>query len=390
MSLTIHEVTDKRMVDQFINFPFELYHNNPYWAPPVKREENSFLVNAPSKVPELETIMYIVKGNNGKILGRIQVIINHKERTVSKKKSARFYKFDFINDVQVCRLLLDKAEDWVLGKGIDLIKGPFGYSNLDSAGFLIKGFDKLSNSAAIYNYSYYVDLIRSCGYKTYLEWVEIIFQLDESVPKKIEKFSKLIKSKFDLKTASFTTPLQRKKRTRQIFDLINICYTHLPGFVPLSDELKAYYNGKYRPLINKNYLSLIVDQYDNLIGFGLTIPSYTKALQKANGSLLPFGFYHLWKSSRTNDRAEMLLIAIHPSYQGKGVNAIIMEDIYKKYLSSGVKTVESTPMQENNTNALNLWKEFEYKPHKSRVCLYKELGGITRRLPLTTNRPHVI
>ncbi|MBY5956986.1 GNAT family N-acetyltransferase [Membranicola marinus] len=371
----IFTVTDEKNLARFINFPYKLYANNPYWAPPLKSEERSFLMDVPSLDDGIETEMFLVTDDHGEVAGRIQVLINHHEIAFSGEKTARFNKLDFIDDQNVSSLLLQEAEQWTREKGMTQLMGPFGYSNLDAAGTLTEGFDKLSSSAAIYNYPYYIHHIRAAGYQNYLEWLEHEFEVPSQVPEKISRFSELTRRRYGLTSARFDTKSEKQKRSAQMMELINVCYAHLPGFVPLSEQLKDYYYKKYMPLVNKDYISLIVDQGDDLVGFGLTIPSYTKALQKANGSFYPLGFYHLWQASRNNDRAEMLLIAIHPEYQQKGLTSLIFEQILQKYIENGIKLVESNPEQVDNMNVRNLWKGYSYRLHKKRVCLSKDLRG---------------
>lgn len=373
MPYRILEVTEGKPLQRFIDFPYVLYQNNPYWAPPLKSEERSFLTQVPFMDSGIDTVMFLATDDKDTVVGRIQVIINHHEIEFSGEKTARFNKLDFIDDVEVCNILLKAAEKWVRDRNINRLIGPFGYSNLDAAGALTEGYDELSSSSAVYNFPYYINHIRASGYRNFLEWLEHEFEVPDKIPEKITRFSELTRKRYGLKSARFSTKAEKLKRSRQMMELINVCYAHLPGFVPLSDELKEYYYKKYMPLVNKDYISLISDRKDQLVGFGLTIPSYTKALQKANGSFYPFGFYHLWQASRSNDRAEMLLIAIDPEYQQKGLTSLIFEQILQKYIENGIKLVESNPEQVNNMNVRNLWKGYNYRQHKKRICLYKDL-----------------
>ncbi len=373
MTYTIHEVKDRKMLDRFIDFPYRLYRGNQYWAPPLKTDERKYLIDIPKVDEGIFTTQFVVLDKGKDVVGRIHVIINQHEIEFSGEKTARFNKIDFIDDYQVSHLLLEAAENWCRERGMKHLIGPFGYSNLDAAGTLTYGFDKLSCSSANYNYPYYIQHLKKAGYQYYLEWLEHEFNVPEKIPEKVTKYSELIREKYNLSTALFDSKAEKAKRSRQILELINICYAHLPGFVPLSEELKAYYQAKYMPLVNKDFISLITDSDDQLVGFGLTIPSYTRALQKANGSLFPFGFYHLWKASRKNDRAEMLLIAIHPEYQQKGLISLIFEQILQKYIENGIKNVESNPEQVDNKNVRNLWRDYDYRLHKKRICLYKDL-----------------
>lgn len=373
MPYHVHEVKEGKLLKRFIDFPFELYQGNQFWAPPLKSEERSFLLEVPAMDQGVDTAMFLLTNEKDDVVGRIQVIINRHEIEFSGENTARFNKLDFIDDAKVCDMLLKAAEQWVRDRGIDRLIGPFGYSNLDAAGTLTEGFDELSSSSAVYNYPYYENHMRTSGYEKYLEWLEHEFEVPDKIPEKIIRFSEITRKRYGLRSARFSTKAEKLNRSEQMMDLINVCYAHLPGFVPLSDELKEYYYKKYMPLVKKDYISLISDGEDQLVGFGLTIPSYTKALQKANGSFYPFGFYHLWQASRSNDRAEMLLIAIHPHYQQKGLTSLIFEQILQKYIENGIKLVESNPEQVNNMNVRNLWKGYKYRMHKKRISLYKDL-----------------
>ncbi|WP_236979578.1 GNAT family N-acetyltransferase [Membranihabitans maritimus] len=371
--IEIVHVENKTDLDLFIQLPYDLYKDNKYWAPPIKSDERSYLTDIPQIDPGIETKMFLAKNNTGEVVGRMQIIINYHEIEFSGEKVGRFNKIDFIKDIEVCRSLLKAGEDWARSKEIKKLIGPFGYTNLDAAGLLTEGFEELSNASTIYNFPYYRDFIVQCGYKTYLKWLEHEFTVPNKIPEKIIKFSELVRNRYNLHYASFNSKNEKLEQARQIIQLINICYAHLPGFVPLSKEIKDYYFKKYIPMINKEYISLVNDQNGKLIGFGLTLPSYTKALQKAKGLLFPFGFYYLWNASRYNDRAEMLLIAIHPDYQQKGITSIIFEKILKQYIKNGIKKVESNPEQENNMNVRNLWKEYKFRLHKKRICYYKDI-----------------
>src|SRR5690606_21964411 len=376
MAYTILEVSGGKMLDKFIEFPYRLYHGNQFWSPPLKFEERKYLIDIPKIDQGIVTTQFVALDERDEVVGRVQVIINYHEIEFSGENTARFNKLEFIDDVEVAKLLLSSAESWSRSHKIDKLIGPFGYSNLDTAGALTEGFDELSCTSSNYNYPYYLDHMMAAGYQYYLEWLEHEFNVPEVIPEKVSKFSELIKNRYGLKTATFHTKQEKLKRSRQILELINICYAHLPGFVPLSEELKEYYHEKYMPLVNKDYISLISDNNDQLVGFGLTIPSDTRALQKANGSLFPFGFYHLWMASRKNDRAEMLLIAIHPDYQQKGLISLIFEQILQKYIENGIKKVESNPEQVNNKNVRNLWKDYDFRLHKKRVCVVKDLRNV--------------
>jgi len=373
MNFDIVEVTDQALLDRFVQFPFELYKNSKSWVPPLRQEEKNYLMEVPKLDDAIRTKMLLALDSGQRVLGRIQITINENEIKHFGVKMARFNKFDFIDAPKISSALIESSENWLKSNGIKKIIGPFGYSNLDPAGLLVDGFDETPNAGTIYNHPYAKAHLLESGYQPYLDWTEYEFNVPEEIPDKIKTFSAMIKKRYKLHTTSFKTRKEKEKRSREILDLIDVCYPHLPGFVPLSDVLKEYYFKKYMPLVHRDYVSLVVDKSDRLIGFGLTIPSYSRALQKAKGSLFPFGFYHLWKANRKNNRAEMLLIAIHPDYQLKGITTLIFEQIMEQYHSIGVTKIDSNPQQMENFNVRNLWKDYDFRMNKKRVCFQKEL-----------------
>lgn len=380
MSVSIVSVEGEDDLKQFIQLPFILYRGNPYWAPPLRLQEKSFLIDIPKIDQGIATKMFLAKrDNNGETVGRIQIIINQHEIDYSGEHVARFNKIEFIHDKAVCVALLNAAEAWAANYGITRILGPCGYTNFDAAGILLEGFNELSNASTVYNPPYYSKLIEGCGYQSCLECLEYEFSVPSAVPEKITKFSNYIKERYDLQYAKLSSKKEKLMRTKQIMELFNICQAHLSTFIPVSDALREYYFKKYVTLIKNDYMSLVLDKGGRLVGFGLTLPSYTRALQKANGSLFPFGLYHLWKVSHKNNRAELLLIGIHPDYQKKGVTSMIFEQILQKFIDNGIEKVESNPELKDNLDVQNLWKEYDSRVHKRRACYYKNITPVANK-----------
>lgn len=145
---------------------------------------------------------------------------------------------------------------------------------------------------------------------------------------------------------------------------MNECYSVLHGFSELSPAQCEDLKNQFFPNLNLDYVSVIVDKYDKVVGFGITLPSLSKALQKAKGHMFPFGFIHILKALRHNDTIDALLIAISNEYKDKGVNAMIISKIGRGMHRNGIKYVESTRELEENHNVQNLWGKFEHHLHK--------------------------
>lgn len=357
----------------FINFPKKLYKNNPYYVPALNQEELTSLDFDKNPVfKEAEAEYYIAK-KNGKIVGRIAAIINWKEVKELGKESGRFGWFDFIDDYQVSGELLKKAEDLVRSKGLKKIEGPVGFSNLDKAGLLTKGFDKLPTMVTLYNSPYYEIHMKHFGYETAKTWIEYEMNLPKEKPSKISEFSKLIAQRYQLNVK----PIKSKKDLLSIvdsmFDLIDKTYSHLSSYVPFQPEQIKHYKEKYINFINTDFVTCIENERKELIAFAVTMPSYSKALQKANGRIFPFGWIHFLKASRKNKAAAFYLIGVDPRYQNKGITAMIFNEMFDTFKKYGIEYVETNPELIENKNIQLLWKDLNPNLHKIRKSFYKEI-----------------
>lgn len=371
--ITIEKVTDKKSLKAFVKFPFKLYRGNKYWVPPlIGGEMNTFDA---SHNPTLEfcDVNLLVAKKEGRIVGRIALIVNHRENDILGVRKMRFGWLDFEDDKEVTGALFAAAEDWAREKGMDYMEGPVGFCNLDKAAMLTFGFDELSNTTALYNYPYYESHMVAAGFDYCTQWVESEIKTPTAVPEKISRFSALIKEKYSLSIPDLRSKSAIKKYIPQVFDVLNKTYSVLENFVPLTEKQQTFYAAQFMAVINPEYVSCVQDKDGNMIAFGLAIPYMASALQKAGGSLLPFGWWHLLKAHKVNKRAELLLIGVLPEWQRKGVTALIFEEVMRRFMRDNIMYVESNPQQEKNTSVRVLWKEYESRHHKSRWTFIKHL-----------------
>lgn len=372
-NLVIKEVTTPREFRDFIDFPYRLYRGNPYYVPPLKADERITLQQATNPAFDHCESRYWLACRDRKVVGRIAGIINHSFVRLWEKKYARFGWFDFEEDETIALALLRQVEQWAVKKGMDAVHGPMGFTNFDPAGVLVEGYDQLATLAEQYNYPYYPDCVEKAGYLKEVDWVEYKICIPKEVPKKIAQAALIVKRRHKLSIVNLKDANDIMSYSRSIFELVNTCYGHLHGVVPLSDRQIHYYVERYLSFIRKDFVSLVVDQEGTLIAVGITMPSLSKALQKAKGTLLPFGIFHIMTALRKNNMAELCLVAIRPDYQGKGVNALLMEEINKAYIRNDILMAEANPELESNKRVQSLWTHYETRQHKRRRCYLKSL-----------------
>jgi GNAT superfamily N-acetyltransferase len=372
LKLIINEVNSVTELNDFIGFPYQLYRGNPFYVPPLKSDERITLHRTNPAFDHCEA-KYWLAYRGKKIVGRIAGIINHAFIKRWEKKYTRFGWFDFEDDETVAFALLRQIEQWAVEQGMDAVHGPMGFTNFDHAGILVEGYDQLATLAEQYNYPYYATHLEKAGYHKEVDWVEYRISIPKEVPEKISQVASIVKRRNKLTIVNLRKSNDIKHYASSIFDLLNLCYGHLHGMVPLTEKQIQYYTRRYLSLIRNDYVSLVVDQEGALIAFGITMPSLSRALQKANGSLFPIGFFHIMKALRKNDMAELCLVAIHPAFQGKGVNALLIEAINKAYIRNNITIAEVNPELESNKRVRSLWSYYDAQQHKRRRCYLKYL-----------------
>ena len=345
MAVTIIPVKTRKELKQFIRFNYELYKDNPYSVPDLYEDMLNTLEHKRNAAFEFCEAEYFLAIRDGKIVGRVAAIINKRANKKWNIKAVRFGWIDFIDDEEVSKALLDTVEQWGRERGMSEIQGPLGFTDLDPEGMLVEGFDRISTMATIYNYPYYPRHIEKLGYEKDSDWIDFLFKVPDAVPEKFERIASMVEKRFGLKSAKFKSNRELERRYgKEIFELINKSYAPLYGFSPLNDRQIEQYIKMYLPLVDRRMIALITDKNDKLVGVGITIASLAEALQKAKGKLFPFGWVHIVKALfvKRPTRLDFLIVAIDPEYQGKGVNAIIINEILPNYIKMGFKLFSTT------------------------------------------------
>lgn len=365
----------KENLKRFTQYQIDLYDGNPYYVPPLISDDVATL--SPSVNPAFDFCdsVYYMAYRDGKPVGRIAGIINRQVNETHNSRTARFGFIDFIDDPDVSEALLTKVEEWARGKGMKKIIGPLGFTDLDHEGMLVEGFEELSTMATIYNYPYYPEHLERLGYRKESDWVEFVMDVPEAIPDKYSRIAEIVKKKFGLKVLKYKSRKRIKNEYgRALFHLINDAYDGLYEYSRLSERQIDYYIDIYLGLLNLDLVTLIVDKDDQLVGVGISMPSMSRALQKSKGKMFPFGWWHLLKGLKgKNDRVDLLLVAVKPEYQNKGVNALLFQDLIPYYIKNGYKYAESNPEMETNAKVQGQWEYFSHRQHRRRRSFYKNL-----------------
>lgn len=372
MSVEIKKVTNKSELKRFIRFNYEFYKGNPYSVPDLYDDMvNTF---SPQKNAAFEFCEadYFLAYRDGKIVGRVAAIINHRANETWKKNTVRFGWIDFIDDMEVSTALIDTVKQWGRERGMTEIEGPLGFTDMDAEGMLIEGFDQLSTMATIYNYPYYPQHMERLGMVKSSDWVEMKIYIPEEIPEKHLRISRIISQKYKLHVRKLKSKKEIKETgiAHNIFRLINESYAPLFGYSKMSEAQIDQYVKMYVPVLDLRMVSIVENEKNEIVAVGISMASLSEALQKAKGKLLPFGWYHLLKALfiKRPKVLDLLLVAVRPDYQGKGVNALLFTDLIPVYKELGFEYAESNPELELNDKVQNQWQYFKTEQHKRRRC----------------------
>ena len=377
MAVEIKEIQPtKRNLLKFVHFPIDvIYRDSKYYIPPLVTDEVNTL--RPDKNPAFDfcEAAYFLAYRDGKIVGRIAGIINHVVNERQGKKEARFGYIDFIDDAEVVDALIDAVTKWGKSKGMKHLTGPMGFTDMDPEGMLIEGFDRVGTTGAVYSHPYYPKHMERAGFVKDVDWLEFLITIPKEVPEKMARIAKLMSERLNLTTIKYTDRKQLVKDYGDaIFKLINVAYDQLFGYSPLTDKQIKHYIKMYLPFLPLDDLSMVIEKDTReLIAVGITIPSMSKALIKNRGRLFPFGWKPLLDAFKHNDLVDLMLIAVKPEYQNKGVNSLIFNDLIEVFNRHGYTHAESNHELELNTKVLQQWEYFETEQHKRRRAYTKEI-----------------
>lgn len=377
MAITIKKVTNKSELKKFIRLNYELYKNNPYSVPDLYDDMLNTFNKKKNAAFEFCDADYFLAYKDNELVGRVAAIINHKANSVWNKKEVRFGWIDFIDDQEVSGALIKAVEEWGKERSMEYIQGPLGFTDFDAEGMLVEGFDQLSTMATTYNYPYYPEHMERLGFGKDADWLEFKIYIPDAIPEKHQRISELIQRKYNLKVKKYTSAKKIARDYGQaIFELMNEAYSPLYGYSPLSQGQIDQYVKMYLPIVDLRMVTLITDADDKLIAVGISMPSLSEALQKAKGRMLPFGWYYLLKALFMKRRAKMLdllLVAVKPEYQNKGVNALLFSDLIPIYQKLGFIFAESNPELEMNGKVQAQWEYFKTEQHKRRRAFVKKI-----------------
>lgn len=372
----IRELMTKKEIKEFILFPNKLYKKNPYYVPDMLASQMEDFDQSKNPAYEYCDTKCFAAYQKGKMVGRIAAIYNRKANEKNQLNQMRFWHVDFIDDDKVVDGLFGAVEGWAKEIGCTSVHGPLGFSDMDREGMLIEGFDRQSMFITYYNHPYYQLQMERLGYKKEVDWLEYLVKVGDKGDSRIKKLER-IAAKVEKRSNLTQAPLTQKRDIRTyvegVFELYNKVYV-LFGMIPLTDRQIQRYVKEFLPLINPNTAIIYLNEEKQVVAFGVAAPSIARAMQKSGGRLFPFGWFHMLRALKgKNQLLDMFLIAVHPDYQGIGINAVILNKVLKYAEKKGIRYAETGPELETNADVQTQWRYFDTEQHKRRRCFKKEI-----------------
>ena len=373
----IRKVNTRRELKQFVQFYYDLYRGNEFAVPYLFFDEMATLRRDKNPSFECCEADYFLAYREGRVVGRVAAIVNHRANERWQRRQVRFGWFDFIDDAEVSAALLGAVEQWGRERGMTEMAGPLGFIDTDREGMLIEGFEELSTMYINYNYPYYAKhMERLGGFVKDNDYMEYKVRVPEVVPDKFAKIAAMVEQRYGLRVHKFTRrELVDEGYGRQVFSLLNQTYKDLYGFSELSQRQIDKLVDDYIKIADLNLVTAVMDG-DRMIGFGITFPSFSRALQRTrDGRMLPMGWWQMLKILRWHqtDTVDLLLIGVLPEYRAKGANALVFNDLIRQFQRYGFKWAEAMPQMEANENVRSQWQYLDSVQHRRHRCFRKDL-----------------
>lgn len=376
MAVEIKQITTRSELKKFVCFGNDLYIENENFCPQLIADEMNIFDAKVNPAHEVCEHVLFMAYRDKRPVGRIAGIINHAANAKWNVKKVRFGWIDFIDDNEVSVALLNAVSEWGKSKGMDKLNGPVGLTDFDHQGLLVEGYEYLAPMASLYNYPYYVRHLEGYGLVKEADWIEYQIYPPTELPERFARMDKIVRDRTHVRVDKVQSCKELvKKYGMQYMDVIDTAYQKLYNFQPLTDRQKKFYCDSYFPLLNFDFVTLVVNEKDEVVGVGVGMPDISKALRKCNGKLFPFGWYHMLKALRAKqmDTFDLLIIAVRPDYQDKGLNAVIIADQHPYFVKYGIKQVETTAILETNLKNQGHWELFPHKIHKRRRAYIKDI-----------------
>lgn len=371
--INIVDVNTGKDLTRFVHFPMALYRGDRNYVPPLLRDEYVTLKPGSPAQDTCDSRLYLAV-RNGDVVGRVAAIVNHTANRALQTRNLRFGWFDCIDDAKVAEVLLDRAADFGRANGMKTMTGPSGYSRFDKKGMLVEGFEYLPTVATLYNYPYYDALVTRCGFEKHIDMIEQFIPDMRLVPRRVFNFAEVLRKRRNYRVLNISETKRAIKDRKEIMDLMEaVLVEHYDSF-PMTPLQRDYCAGKFLPYINPRLTKIVQNSHNHFVAFVVAMPNLSKAFQKANGRLFPFGFAHILRGMRArNGMIDFCVGGVKREYRRRGLDVLMGVDLFKSAIEMGFTMAETNPELEINTEIQGEWRDLNPVQRRRRRVYIKSL-----------------
>jgi len=369
----IISVNTKKELEAFIDFPHDLYKDDPNYVPELFIAQRDLLTTHPFH--KHNSLQAFLAFDDGKVIGRIAAIMNNAHNEFNKVNDGFWGFFDCINDQETANMLFDTADKWLKGKGVDQqFIGPVNFSTNEACGLLIKGFDSPPMLMMTYNYPYYIDLIENAGFKKQIDLIAWHWEGESYSDRSVKLLDRLLerlkRSGVVIRKVNLKKFKEEAARLREVY---NSAWDQNTGFVPLTDD-EFDYLAKDLKLILDTDFALVAEHDGKLVGFGIALPNYNEIFKTIKrGRLLPAGILKLLFNKKKIKGIRIYALGVIDGYRKMGIEACLYATIIKEYKRKGYTNAEAGWTLENNTLINEAIKAINGDPYKTYRLYEKQI-----------------
>lgn len=373
MQIQVKEVNTRKEIEIFCKFQNRLYKGVKEYVPSLDIDQIQSVTEDPALEYCVNKMWLAYKGE--RVVGRIMAIINPRYNAYYKTRRGRFGWFDFENDIEIARILLDTASKWLKAQGMNQIHGPLAYNTLGRQGMLVTGFDNIPPVNCLYNHTYYVDFMEQLGFEKECDWIQYKLNASQGAPEKLQRMSDILMKRYNLRLLDISKMTKREGNILidKFFKIYNECFKAVHNFVPLTPNEVKNTGSHYSKFLRPELTCIILDEHDEIAAFGLCIPSLSKAFQKAKGKLFPFGWYYILRGFRKYDTIDLMMVGSNPAWASKGLSSIYHAHLAKSFRNHNIACAITNPQIDTNVAAVKVWESYDHEEYMRRRCWIKEL-----------------
>jgi hypothetical protein len=363
---------NNREVKRFVQFPFDLYRNEPNWVPPLRKEIEFALDQQNHPFYKHSEAAFFIVEEAGQVRGRIAALDNERFREHTGQKTGFFYFFESENNVDISRLLFNAAFDWTRARGLEKVIGPKGLAQGDGLGLLVEGFEYMPAVGIPYNPVYYIDLVVDAGFEKEVDYLSGHLSTDYQLPGKFKRLVGKVKKRRGFWVKEFESKDELRSWIPKIREVYNAAFIDVPTFVPITEEEVNLIADRILSVADPKLIKLIF-QGEELVGFLFSYHNISEGLKKARGRLFPFGWYHIMRAFKRSKWVDINGMGLLPGCQGLGATAVMYDELEKSIKSYPFENADIVQIAETNLKSFTEAEHLGVNWHKRHRIYHKQI-----------------